>query len=330
MFRLFLEVVNSMITMRCARVALVLCALAALAMPVRAGEVDKYLPDDAEIVIMVNVKQLTDSSLVKKFALGKLKDAIRSNKEVTALLDAVGFDPLKDLTGISVGLKGISKNSEPKGLAAVHGQFDVAKIEAKAAELIKAQGDKVKVHTEGSRKIYEMKEGDKGSNFLAIVDKTTAVFSQEKQAILDAFAICDGTKKANLKKEISDLVEKADSKNSLWVGLPISTIAKFGAPDPLNIMGKVDSFTTSVAVESDVKFAVTINAKSADDAKAIADMITMTLPQVQAVLKVNPIPPKALAIITDLLNSIQVTSDGSVAKLKGQLSSEAIENGLKD
>ena len=60
------------------RRALVGAVLAAgLAAPARAAEVDPLLPAETESVMFVNVRQVLDSDLVKKYALGQIKQALK-------------------------------------------------------------------------------------------------------------------------------------------------------------------------------------------------------------------------------------------------------------
>ena len=97
-------------------------ALLALVMPVRAAEVDKYLPADAEFVSHLNVRQLLDSAVVKKHAVEKLRDLLKGQEHASSVLEALGFDPFKDLTSIT----GAGSSLEPDGKAwfIAHGQLD--------------------------------------------------------------------------------------------------------------------------------------------------------------------------------------------------------------
>jgi hypothetical protein len=61
---LFLEV--SMLRLRRFSILLIAGVVLALALPLRAAEVDKYLPDDTEIVVVLNAKQLFDSRVPKE------------------------------------------------------------------------------------------------------------------------------------------------------------------------------------------------------------------------------------------------------------------------
>ena len=113
------------------RPQMVLAALAmfALAVPARAADVNKFLPDDAEIIMVLNVQQIIGSALVQKHALPQVKQLMQSNEQVKQILTAVGFDPLKDLTRITVASTAVSPDA--KGAIIAEGKFDLSKIEAK-------------------------------------------------------------------------------------------------------------------------------------------------------------------------------------------------------
>src|SRR5215831_6496476 len=80
----------------------------------QAGEVNKYLPNDSDFVVMLNVRQLLNSPLVQKHALADLKTMLKANSEATKHLEALGFDPFKDLTSITLAVC-ITKG-EPRAL----------------------------------------------------------------------------------------------------------------------------------------------------------------------------------------------------------------------
>ena len=63
----------------------------------RAAEIDPYLPEDTEIVLNVNIRQILDSPLIKKNLLEKAQESLRGNNEVQDVLKDLGFDPFTDL-----------------------------------------------------------------------------------------------------------------------------------------------------------------------------------------------------------------------------------------
>ena len=142
-------------------------AFAALALlaPARAAEADRYLPAETQQVAVVNVKQLLDSPLVKKFALPEVEKQLKDNKEYKQFQDFTGIDILKDVTSVVVG------NVSTRGdnfVIIVRGKFDTDKIHKSAqqyAEIAGASGQLVvaatghPVEPVGSRVVGRQDEG---------------------------------------------------------------------------------------------------------------------------------------------------------------------------
>jgi hypothetical protein len=303
----------------------------ALSLPVQAAEMDKLLPDYSELVAVINVKQIVESPLVQKHALEQVKGLLKSNEEAIKILDSLGFDPLRDLTSVTVGAAGLGP--DPKFLFIVHGQFDRTKFEAKAEQEAKDKGDIIKVLKEGDHKIFEVKPPDHDKPiFIGIVDKSTLVAGPEKMDVLDAYAKSAGKKKSAVSKEIQDLVEKTDTKQSLWVVLPGSTLGKneFAGDDKAKkIIEKIDSVTAGVQVAKDLKFELAINTKSADNAKELAEELMSGLDQAKGFLAILAGQEPKFALAVDFLGSMKVDTQGSKITLKSELSEELIEKTLK-
>src|SRR4051794_40713779 len=139
------------------RPQIVLAALAmlALAVPARAADVNKFLPDDAEIIMVLNVQQILQSPLVQKHGLPHIKQILQTNEQVKQILTAVGFDPLKDLTRITAAASAVSPDA--KGAIIAEGKFDLSRIEAKVEELTKEKKDMLKIVKEGDHKLLQIK-----------------------------------------------------------------------------------------------------------------------------------------------------------------------------
>jgi hypothetical protein len=306
-------------------------AVLAAALPAYTAEVDKYLPEDTEAVVMVNAKQLLDSPLVKKHLMEHARGAIKSNSEATKILESLGFDPFKDLTNITVALSMIG--SEAKGLIISHGQFDKGKFEAKAEEVSKDMGDVLKVHKEGERKYYEVKvEGSEKPLFVGVVDSATIVAGPEKQYVVDAFAKSDGKTKGAIKKELQDLIEKADANQSLWFAATANGFRKGELASDEKAkknLEKMDSITAGVTVDKGVKASLVIATKSADNAKELAEEIKEGLNQVKGLLALIADQNKEIAPLVDTVGNLRVNAEGSTITLKSEVSEELIEKGLK-
>jgi len=308
-------------------------ALVGLAAQVRAAEVDKYLPNDAEVAVVVNVKQLAEAPLVKKHVLTQLKALMQGNADLSKILEAVGFDPLRDLSSITLAGNGFSGNA--KGLVIAHGQFDTAKIEAKAEEVAKEKADHLKILKEGNHKLYEVTAPNNEKPLIvALVDRTTIVASNEKDMVVDALAKAAGSKKSEIKSALRALIEKQDAGQTVWAVIPGEVLSKsdFAAADERTkkISEKVENITFSLTVGKDIKLALIVAAKSADNAKELAEEFKQGLDQAKGMVAILGGQDKKFAPAIEMVNSIKVATEGSNLTVKGELSEELIEKSVKD
>src|SRR5437870_4713763 len=159
------------------RLLLMATVCLAWTLPIKAAELDKYLPSDTEFALTVNVRQIVDSELVKKYALDMVKGALQDN-EAQKVLEALGFDPLKDVTSVAIASPG--GDDREKGLVIVHGKFDTAKFAAKAEEVAK-KDEHLKIIKAGAYTLYQVTGGLPGAGdkptYVALVDGQTMVVS---------------------------------------------------------------------------------------------------------------------------------------------------------
>ncbi len=153
----FWEVCPLMLSLRklalSALVLSLLSALPALAAPAPiegpAGSFEKYLPDGADGVVNINVRQLLESGLVKKIGLDKLL----ANEDADKTLKTLGLDPLKDIERVIIA------NDKEKGddsYIIVQGKFDLNKLRLAADLMAKEKKDVLKIHKMEHGKIYEV------------------------------------------------------------------------------------------------------------------------------------------------------------------------------
>jgi hypothetical protein len=311
------------------RMELIAAALFALALPLCAAEVEKYLPEDTEVILVVNAKQLLDSPLVKKHFLEHIRGHLKSNDEVTKILESLGFDPLKDVTRITVALSMVG--SEAKGLIIAHGRFDKAKFEAKAEEVAKDKSDSLKIHKDGEHKFYEVKvDGGEKPLFIGVLDSMTIVASPEKQHVLDAFS--KGEAKKAPKKELQELIEKADANQSLWFAATANAFLKgdFSSDDKAKKnLEKMHNITAGVVVDKGIKVAFAIATKSPANAKELAEELKEGLSQAKGLLALVAEQNKGLAPLVDTVGSLRVNTDGSAITLNSEISEDLLEKILK-
>jgi hypothetical protein len=312
----------------------VACVLAGLAAPARAAEPDKLLPDDTDGVLTLNVRQFLDAPLVKKHCVEWFKKYLTGKAEVQAVLDSIGFDPLKDVATVTAAGPSTATDSD-KALIIVHGRFDVAKLHAKAVAVAKEMDEHLKVHDVGGVTVYEVRDkalGDDKPMFVGLVDSTTLVASGSRDYVVDAFARHAGKKASNLKKEVKDLIVAADANQSLWmVGL--------GSPLPKNHLAlddkarksleKIESVTAGVTVSEDVKAEMVVATKGFGDAKELAADVEDGLGQAKGILTLLAGDQGKLAPLIEFLGTIKTTTSGNNVVLKSEVPAALLEKVFK-
>jgi hypothetical protein len=317
-------------------VALALAGLL-LAAPARAVEPEKLLPNDTEVVITINVKQMLTSDLAKKLPVDKLKEHVKGNEEANKILTDLGFDPFADLDSITTAL---SSGSEPdKGLVIVHGKFDVAKFKAKAEQVAKDMEGVLKIHKVpdglgGQTELYEVNApGSPQASFVALIGKDTLVASAGKDYVQDAIDKAAGKKKSGLEnKELQALLGRMDAKQSLWVAVLGSTLAKSpfaNAEEAKQVIDKLQDAIAGVTIDKDIKLQVSVSAKSADDAKDLGEKLKEYLNKATGVALLFAGDNKALSPLIDLLKSVKPSVKGKVVGLQVEISGDMIEEAIK-
>ncbi len=299
-------------------VALLAGLCLALSASVQAADYEKYVPDDTEAVIQVNVKQAMAAPLLKE-AMAALKAQLAT---AGGPLKEVGFDPFTDLHHVVIAVPG-GGNAE-RAVVLVQGKFDVAKFEAHAE---KAAAGELKVHKVGANKVFEGKVpvpqvGEQGV-FFSFVDSTMIALANSKESVSDTIDRKTGKKKSGVKKEMQALIAKMDPKMTLSVAV-LGTVA--GQPD---VSDKVNTITGGIGLTDEIKLDVTIAAKNADTAKELEMLIAQGLDQAKQILPIVAANQKQLAPVVDLLGIIKVAAAGSNVTIQGQLTKDDIEKALK-
>jgi len=87
-----------------AALALCLAAVSAGAQPplpkLESGPAEKWLIDNAELILVTNFKQILGSDLLKNASKEELRELSRSNEQLKDVLDATGLDVTKDVDSV--------------------------------------------------------------------------------------------------------------------------------------------------------------------------------------------------------------------------------------
>jgi hypothetical protein len=304
-----------------------------LAAPARAADLEKLLPNDTEVISTINVKQILDSALVKKVGLDKVKDAIKNQEKAQQVLDALGFDPFKDLDSITVAGPGGSDTD--KGLIIVKGNFDVDKFKAVAAAAAKDHPDVIKTTKVpdglgGNYEFYEVSPSElPNSFFVSLASKHYILIAPGKDYLIDAHDKLAARKKTNLKsKEMAALLGRLDPKQSLSVALVAKALEKSPLADQekgKEIIDKLDDVVFGVTIDKDIDIVLGVTAKDDKAAEALDDEIRNGLNLALGAAAFVASQNKQLAPLVDVLKSIKPKTKGKTISVTVKFEGEDIE-----
>jgi hypothetical protein len=200
---------------RMSRFLMVAVFAVGVAPALRAAEVDALLPSETESIIHVNVKQILESDIIKKFALGQLKQTLEGN-DAQKQLKELGLDPLKDINSVSAGVWGQDKD-DMNYLAVIRGSFDAEKLFAAAEKASKENSEKVSIVEEGDYKLVKM-VGDKNQvSYAAVADNKTVIVGSSKKIVAASLTAAIKKVKPTISKELAALLLKQDDKASMFI-----------------------------------------------------------------------------------------------------------------
>jgi len=138
-------------------------------------------------------------------------------------------------------------------------------------------------------------------------------------------------------KEVQELLDKLNEKQSVAVAILGSALTKGGAAPPAvkGFFEKVEAVGGGLTVGEDLKVEVALAAKTAEGAKELHDSLDKGLKQALALLSVVAanVEDKGLKQVLnpalEVVKTLRVSARGKVVTLKGSVSADALEDALK-
>jgi len=328
-----------MLTPRHRWVGALVVGMAVLCPAARAADV-KYLPDDAELVFTVNLKQIRTSERVMKetdaldqprAALNRLADDL----PVLKCLQIAGLDFFRDLTSITFAAPA-GKKPRAKFLI-LEGDFDALKLTDLLADRAKASPDALKVGPSGGAVVYEMGTAAETRNYAVLVNKTTLIAATTREALADALARSDGSKKSGLKPGLKTLLQAASETESISfaaTGLALALLLDGSsipnAETAAAALKSVDGLTGAVTLAKDVQFQVGIYARDDETAKKLAAAGGNALLTLRGLLKQKAKEDEKLLPAVGIVNTLRIRNQGPILLLAGEATLDAIEKLMKN
>jgi hypothetical protein len=310
-------------------------ALGASASPSCAAEFEKFLPKETDMVMSLNLRQMIDSPIGKKYAADLVKSMLTNNKQIQQTLNSLGLDPLTDFRRISTGI-GLDDLSNPKAVVVVEGKFDDKKINGMLDQLAKNEPEKFSMEKAAGRTIFKIAAPDLPlPMYGAAIDANLMIFSPVKELVGAAFVAQAAQKdspKPEIKKELADLLAKADPKASFF--LVAHTKGKLDSvplPDAemKKLIEQIHSIAAELKVEQDVQLELSIGAAGADEAKKVRDIVAggIDFMKIQVKLAVGQQPE--LQPLVNVINTMTAIQKEKQVIVAGKLTGEELEKMLK-
>jgi hypothetical protein len=305
----------------------ILAALFIFAVPVSAiaADVDPYLPNDTEIVVSLSVEQSLQSPIGRRYLRGFIEQALKSNEQVAGVLKDVEFDPLKDLSRVTIAMSG---SEAEKSFVIVRGKFRIDRIGEAAAKVAADHKDKLKIHRIAGQNMYEF-VGEKESTFAAFASDSVLLLSAQRPALV---AVLEKTpdKFGKLKPELVKLVAATNAKQSAWLAaLPASLKSDLPIPQDnpqqKQAFDKVQGITGTIRIEDDIRLQLTLISADAASTQQIAGMadgiIKLLLFLAPGIVKEKP----ELAPLQDVLATVKYQAKGQSVQVTAAITAKTLE-----
>lgn len=319
--------------------ALIVGVLTANSPTTRAAEPDKLLPAEADTVVSVNIKQILDTDIIKKYALEQLKQAL-DGQDAKKLLTEIGLDPLKDIDRVVVGAN-FKSPADIKYLMIVHGNFDPDRLYKAAEKQSKVDADRFAMIKDGDTVVFKYTpENGENPVYGTVVNDKTVIAASDRKMIANALKAAEAGKKAPIKTELADLVKRMDEKSSVYAcGLTKGKFDEFKLPPGGNIpvdlttimklLPSTESLAVAVKIGADVSVDVTLGMKDNDAADEMRNALDELIKQVKPLAALAGAAQPQAKPLTDILNTVKTSAKDKDVTVSGKVTSANIGRMMK-
>ena len=308
------------------------------AMPVRAADLNKYLPDDTEIVVSIDVTAVLESGLVRKHVPELLKkygaDLLQLGAQASG--QKIDDDMLKALTRQLADAEAIRKwiddnkkvvrrviigtsadYEDGNAFVVFEGKFDRARLKEMGKGL-KPLGIVIRTMKDGKHEFFGIKvPGDEDEMFVALADDENIICCQDSKGLVKALERTD-RKGSAVRKELIEVANRIDPKAGLWMAA-----APKEADEYVNAFG-------SIVVTDGIRIVAAITSKDADGARNTASDLRESLKEVVAELDEAKklFPP--LGAVRNELKKVEPKAEKNVVSVEIELSGATLDKLIKD
>lgn len=311
------------------------CLLAVLVVPARGADPLKYVPNDADLIISLDVHGLLDSAVVKKHApalaatygpelvkmlrkddplwqklLKESDESFKNPAKVQEFLDSVK----KQVSSVLLASKTNGEDNEL--LFAFQVTIDAAQLDALVKIVQQFAGDQIKITKVGDQGLHEVKlAGDDEAFYFALVETGTIMVTPSKAWAEEAMAKAAGKKKTELGKPVKELLDRIDRKQTLW-------LAAVDEKEKLHV-------TAGISVTEHIKARLVLTAADALAVRVHADDLSEELKAIDEMLDAFAEEHKELKPLVEHLKLVQMVVRENRISLEVEFDAKLIDKVLK-
>ncbi|HTU20156.1 MAG TPA: hypothetical protein VMG10_18980 [Gemmataceae bacterium] len=307
-------------------------ALVSLLVPVVVGpasgapQPDRLTPNDAEVVVQVNVRQLLQKPIVKKHALDPIKALLKHNAELQQLLTAAGLDPLRDIDTLCLCTSG-NPMAGGKLLAVVRGDFDEEKSRKAAEEYAKKHPGRLKSVKDGELPMWEITDDNK-SFYAAFAGTKTLVMTTTKK---DTAAVVGraGQTPQRPNKGLQAALDHLKGSESIWMAMvatdEIKQLLK-GDDTAKDFAAALQSVTGALELSDDAQLSLVVHTNSPKAAEQIKGKLDELMPLLTFI---GAGKDKSGRVVKQVIDSIKLKTEKNDVSIRLQVTDAQIDKARK-
>jgi hypothetical protein len=322
-------------TFRQLPVWLLLATLASPAVPARAADLLKYVPNDSDLILSLDVKGLIDAPIVRKYApllaqrygmnLMQLlaqdsPAAEKLLKENTAALQkllkdrgqVVGFLESTQRTFRRIVVAGRLNGDDDEILLVFDCGLDAEQLAQLAGKLAEWSGTKLKIAKADEGNLIEVRvAGEEESWLLGAPEKGVLIATPSKAYAQEALAKAVGKKNAELSRDMRALLTKVEQEQTCW-------LAAIDTDENLQFRG-------GLRIGDDIRAELITTARDAEAARQQLDEMTSDLKDTAEYIGALALLAKELAPLVEVLRDVKPVQEGNEVQIKVVIEAKVLE-----
>jgi len=317
------------------RVVIVLAVLAIVSCPSLKAADGNYFPDDTELVVVVNLKQIFNSEMIKgqPDAIGELKEVLGQFAGIHVVqkyIKEAGLDAFHDLRSITYVYTG-SKEFRVSFLI-LEGEFHAEKL----SDAGKVDGTTLRARKSGNQTIYEITPRGEKRVYAALVNPSTLIATTTEEPLADALARVAGSKKSGIKKEVKRLLESTDDRQSVAFvssGVALARLAEgIALPNGESttaFLQTLDVLSGNITLAKGIQFQLKGNAESDEVAKKLTESANGALRILLTLVRQTAEKDDKYLPFVDVVSVLRFTNQGAEILFRGEVSLNTVEKLMK-